>query len=83
MALALNSKFEEVLEPLGTQAAEFFLAAALYHARKISFAAAAHLAGLSLEDFAARLREHFGTGYWLADETVREDIKTVRQISIS
>ncbi len=29
MALALHSEFEELLEPLGVQAAEFFLAAAL------------------------------------------------------
>jgi hypothetical protein len=50
---------EKILQPLGSQAVEFFLAVALYHARKISFSAAANLAGLSFEDFATHLREHF------------------------
>ncbi|MCP4698954.1 MAG: hypothetical protein GY862_19195 [Gammaproteobacteria bacterium] len=68
MALALHSEFEELLEPLGVQAAEFFLAAALYHAHKVSFFVAARLAGLSFEDFAARLREHFGTKHQDANE---------------
>jgi predicted HTH domain antitoxin len=80
MTLALHGEFIEILEPLGQGAGDFFLAAALYHARKISFLAAAKLAGLEFEDFAARLREHFGTGYWLGDEVVREDIQTVRAL---
>jgi predicted HTH domain antitoxin len=40
--------FEEILEPLGAQSAHFFLAAGLYHAKKVSFHRAAQLAGLSL-----------------------------------
>jgi hypothetical protein len=80
MALALQTEFEDVLAPLGYKAGVFFLVAALYHARKVSFSAAANLAGLSFEDFAARLREHFDTGYWISDEVVREDMQTVREL---
>lgn len=80
MVLAFRNEFETILEPLGNQAGEFFLAAALYHSHKISFSAAAHLAGLSFEDFAARLREHFDTGYWLDDAVVCEDIQTVHEL---
>lgn len=69
------NKFEEVLEPLGSHSAEFFLAASLYHAQKISFKRAAELAGLSFEDFQLRLQEHFDTGYILFKETVTDDIK--------
>ena len=76
MSLAINSDFEEVLEPLGKESANFFLAAALYHAHRLSFAAAASLAGLRFEDFAARLREHFDTGFRLDEQVVDEDIQT-------
>lgn len=68
-------KFDEILEPLGNQSAEFFLAASLYHAQKISFKRAAELAGLSFEDFKFRLKEHFDTGYILFKETVIDDVK--------
>ncbi|NNJ84673.1 MAG: hypothetical protein HKP13_07035 [Gammaproteobacteria bacterium] len=81
MSLALNAKFEEILEPLGGQSADFFLAAALYLAHQLSFSAARHLANLSYEDFAARLREHFGTGFHITDEAVEEDMATVKAIS--
>jgi predicted HTH domain antitoxin len=52
-------EFNEILEPLGTQSAQFFLAASLYHAKKVSFNRAAELAGLSFEDFLARLKEQY------------------------
>jgi hypothetical protein len=68
--------FSEILEPLGAHAAQFFLAASLYHAKKVIFHRAAELAGLSFEEFKARLKEHFSTGYILADETVIEDVRT-------
>ncbi len=55
--------FIEILEPLGAQSAQFFLAASLDHAKKFSFHRAAELAGLSFEEFKARLKEHFSTGY--------------------
>ena len=45
MKLAVKEEFGEVLEPLGADAANFFLAASLYHANKVSFEAAALLAG--------------------------------------
>jgi hypothetical protein len=81
MSLALKQEFVEVLEPLGSQSANFFLSASLYHAHKLSCSAAAHLAGLSLEDFASRLREHFDTGFWIQDEAILEDIDTVRRLT--
>ena len=40
MLLNLQPEFDELLQPFGHQAAEFFLAASLYHSRKISFASA-------------------------------------------
>ncbi len=55
MLVELQPEFEEVLQPLGQHAIEFFLAASLYHAGKISFASAAHIAGLSFEAFNDRL----------------------------
>lgn len=74
--LHLKQEFDKVLEPFGHEAASFFLAASLYHAHKISFSAAA-LADLSFEAFLSRLQEHFDTGFWIADETVREDLDSV------
>lgn len=74
----LNPGFSEVLLPLGAGAGDFFLAASLYHAHKVSFSAASELAGLGFEEFHYRLREHFGKGFALDDETVLEDIETVR-----
>ena len=70
-----NPSFSDVLLPLGAGAEDFFLAASLYHAHKVSFSAAATLAGLSLEEFHYRLREHFGKGLAVDDETVLEDIE--------
>ncbi len=49
MQVQLKEDFEEVLEPLGNHAVEFFLAASLGNAHKISFAAAAALASMSFE----------------------------------
>jgi len=68
--------FNEILEPLGAQSAQFFLAASLYHAKKVSFHRAAELSGLSFEEFKARLKEHFRTGYILSEETVMGDLNT-------
>ncbi len=73
-----NPTFSDVLFPLGAGAGEFFLAASLYHAHKVSFSAASELAGLGFEEFHYRLREHFGKGFALDDETILEDIETVR-----
>ncbi|MBA3029738.1 MAG: hypothetical protein FP816_13165 [Desulfobacteraceae bacterium] len=70
-------QFDDILEPLGAQSAQFFLAASLYHARKVSFHRAVELAGLSFEEFKARLKEHFSYGYVLSDETLGKDVSTV------
>jgi predicted HTH domain antitoxin len=69
-----------LLQSFGNHAVEFFLAASLYHARKISFASAAHIAGLSFDAFRYRLEEHFGQGYLIADECVLEDLHTVENL---
>ena len=76
---AFNSAFSDVLEPLDQGAADFFLAASLYHARQVSFEAAAHLAGLDFEGFRERLEKHFGAGFILADEVVAQDMKFVNE----
>ena len=81
MPLSINSDFEELLEPLGKEAANFFLTASLYHAHKLSFSAAASLAGLSFEEFAARLREHFDTGFRLDEQVVDEDIRAAEELA--
>ena len=80
MQVQLKPEFDEILEPLGENAASFFLAAGLYHAHKVSFSAAADLANLSFDEFLYRLREHFGSGFHLPDEVVREDMQTVERI---
>jgi len=80
MNINLQPEFDDILQPLGNYAAEFFLAASLYHAKKISFASAAHMAGLDFEGFKTRLIEHFDQGYILADECVLEDIETIGQL---
>ena len=77
MQIHLKPEFDEALAPFGEEAAAFFLAAGLYHAHRISFAAAADLANLSFEDFLFRLREHFGSGFNMADASVQEDLDTV------
>jgi len=73
----INPEFVPVLEPMGQGAGDFFLAAGLYHAHKISFAAAAALAGLGFDELHYRLKEHFGYGMVIEDETVREDLRLV------
>ncbi len=76
-APTINPDFAPVLEPFGSGAGNFFLAAGLYHAHKISFAAAAALSGLGYDEFHYRLKEHFGHGFMIADESVREDLRLV------
>lgn len=78
--LQLQPEFDDILQPLGSHTAEFFLAASLYHARKISFASAAHMAGLDFDGFKTRLMEHFNQGYIIADEYVLEDMHTVEKL---
>ncbi len=73
-------EFDEILESLGAQSAQFFLAASLYHAKKVSFQRAAELTGLSFEEFKAKLEEHFSTGYVLSDETVLDDLNNVKKL---
>ena len=73
----INPDFAPVLETLGKGASDFFLAAGLYHANKVSFGAAAALAGLGYDEFHFRLKEHFGHGFVIADETVEEDLQLV------
>jgi predicted HTH domain antitoxin len=51
MLIQLSPNFYERLEPYGSQSAEFFLAASLYHAHKVSFGAAASLAKLGFDEF--------------------------------
>jgi len=80
MDIPLQAEFEDILQPLGHDAAAFFLAASLYHARKVSFASAAHLAGLDFDAFKSRLQEHFGLGYMMADECVLGDLETVAKM---
>ncbi len=80
MNLEVKNEFYEVFEPLGNQAASFFLAASLYHSHKISFTAAAALSDLSFDAFISRLQEHFDSGFKLADQTVLEDMESVENI---
>jgi predicted HTH domain antitoxin len=80
MNIQLQPEFDDILQPLGRSAAEFFLAASLYHARKISFASAAQLAGLDFESFKSRLMKHFNHGYILAEECVLDDIQTINKL---
>lgn len=80
MQVQLQPEFDEILQPLGSHALEFFLAACLYHARKISFASAAHMAGLGFDAFKTRLSEHFEQEYNIADECVLDDIHTVENL---
>ena len=76
-APTINPAFTPLLETLGQGASDFFLAASLYHAHKVSFAAAAALAGLGYEEFHYRLKEHFGHGFVIADQSVGEDLDLV------
>ncbi|OQX00772.1 MAG: hypothetical protein BWK73_47700 [Thiothrix lacustris] len=83
MQLQLKPEFEEILEPLGENAAAFFLAAGLYYAHKVSFSAAAALADLSFDEFLHRLKEYFDVGFQVADEAVLEDLQTVKRQRVS
>ena len=80
MKLQVNDAFAEVLSTLSHGSPDFFLAASLYHAREASFAAAAELAGMDVSTFGAKLSEHFGRGFLVADEDVLEDLATVRNL---
>jgi len=82
MLIELQAELDDVIQPLGHHAVEFFLAASLYHARKVSFASAAHIAGLSFEGFRYRLEEHFDKAYMIADECVLEDIETIGNLPL-
>ena len=62
---------------MGENAAAFFLAAGLYFAHKVSFAAAVALADLSFNEFLYRLQEHFGVGFQVSDDSVLEYLQTV------
>lgn len=75
MHIELQPDNPDILQPLGNHAAEFFLAASLYHARKISFMTAAQFAGLDFDGFKSRLMEHFDQGYIMDDESVLEDLE--------
>lgn len=81
MLVELQPEFDELLQPLGNHAVEFFLAASLYHARKLSYSSAAHIAGLSFDAFRYRLEEHFNQGYVMADECVLEDLQTLDNLT--
>ena len=80
MNLQVNDAFADVLKMLSRGSPDFFLAASLYHAREVSFAAAAELAGMDVLTFGAKLSEHFGRGFLIADEDVLEDLTTVRNL---
>ena len=82
MLVELQPEFDELLQPLGNHAVEFFLAASLYHARKLSYSSAAHIAGLSFDAFRYRLEEHFNQGYVMADECVLEDLQTLDNLTL-
>ncbi len=75
-----KAHFDDILEPIGSGAAEFFLAASLYYAHKVSFEAAAALAELSFDEFHYRLKEHFKIGYIFDDESILEDIETIKKL---
>ena len=79
--MAIQKQFDEILDSLGNNAADFFMAASLYYAKKVSFERAAALANLSFEAFLSRLDEHFGKGFMVDDESVLEDIATVEKLA--
>ncbi|HMB14866.1 MAG TPA: hypothetical protein VKN62_01020 [Pelovirga sp.] len=79
----LKEQLHDVLGPNGSKAADFFLAAGLYHARQISFTTAASLADLSFEAFRYRLCEYFDKGFLVDDETVLEDLRTAQSLEQS
>ena len=80
MQIQLHPDFDDILQPLGHHAVEFFLAASLYHARKISFSTAAYMSGLDFDGFNTRLKEHFSYGYIFDDKNGLDDIDTVNKL---
>ena len=54
--------------------------ASLYHAHKISFSAAAALAGLGFDELHYRLKEHFGYGFIIEDDSVRDDLSLIAHL---
>jgi len=78
--MQLQQQFDEILNSLGNNSAEFFMAASLYHAKKVSFARGASLANLSFDAFLHRLEEHFGKGFIIDDDTVLEDIEAIEKL---
>lgn len=81
MSVILKPEFEELLEPLGNNAAEFFMAASLYHAQKVSFSATAALANRPFEEFAFPLKEHFSTRLVVTDKPIEEDMAATNKYS--
>lgn len=79
MKLQVNDAFAKVVGTLEDDA-DFFLAASLYHAGEVSFAAAAELAGQDLLSFGAKLHAHFGRGFLLSEEDALADLETVRRL---
>ena len=71
-----QQQFDEILDLLGDNSAEFFMAASLYHAKKVSFSKAVSLANLSFDAFLHRLEEHFGRGFLIDDKSVFDDIRS-------
>lgn len=80
MQVQLKPDFETVLKPMSYQTIEFYLAASLYHAHKVSFATAASLAGMSFDTFLTQLREQFDIGFIITDEVIEQDLTTVDKI---
>lgn len=80
MQIQLKADFDSVLKSLDYQEVEFYLAASLYHAHKVSFASAASLAGMSFDSFLTRLQEQFGVGFIIEDEAVEQDLIEVDKI---
>jgi len=78
--MQLQQQFDEILAPLGNNSAEFFMAASLYHAKKVSFARGASLANLSFDAFLHHLEEHFGKGFIIDDDTILEDIEAIEKL---
>ncbi|WP_353570346.1 UPF0175 family protein [Candidatus Albibeggiatoa sp. nov. BB20] len=80
MQVQLKPDFETILKPLGYQTVEFYLAASLYHAHKISFATAASLAGMGFDTFLNQLQEQFDVGFIMTNKSVEQDLTTVDKI---
>ena len=75
----INPAFGSVLEPLGAGAGDLPGRRPL-PCRQDQFSAAAAFAGLGFEEFHYRLKEHFGHGFIMDDETVLEDLRLADQL---